>query len=262
MTKTERITVNLLNVDITVQREVDPVRVNGIIADFNMDAIGVPVVNHRKNGSYHVIDGGHRVAALKQMDMGTEEIECLVYDGLTLAEEAKMFRQLNNTRTVHPIVRFRVRVVEGDPVAVALSEILSSYGWHVTNGSRVGGFSAVSAIERIYRGPKGNEQNAALVRTTLDIIGKSWGSDQAGVKAEILRGLAAVIKTYGGMVDQGKLVRELSNYSGGPRRLLGAARGLKDLRGGSVVDSMAETIVAMLNKGKQNRLPVWQDTRS
>lgn len=258
-TRTETLAVKLLESDVRVQRTIDNKRVNGIIADFNRAALGVPVVNHRKDRSYHVIDGQHRVEALKAMDMLDEKIECLVYEGLSLAEEAMLFRQLNNTRQVQPIDRFRIRVVEGDPVACQINDLLNAYGWKITTGQRAsGGFAAVSAAERVYRGPKGIEQNLGLLRDTIDIIVKSWGMDQSGAKAEILRGIAAVLKEYGDKVDKAKLIRELSKYGGGPRRLLGVARGLRDMRGGSVSDAMSETVITIINKGKQNKLPTWR----
>lgn len=258
-TRTGTLTVKLFESDLRVQRSIDSKMVNEIIADFDRDALGIPVVNHRKDGSYHVVDGQHRVEALKAMNMLDEEIECLIYEQLTLAEEAALFRRLNHAKQVQPIDRFRIRVVEGDPVACQINDLLNAYGWKVTGGRRAsGGFSAVSAVERIYRGPKGNEQNLGLLRDTVDIIVKSWGMDQSGAKAEVLRGIAAVLKEYGDKVDKPKLIRELSKYGGGPRRLLGVARGLRDMRGGAVSDAMAETIITMLNKGKQNKLPVWR----
>lgn len=251
------IEAKLLIVDPHVQRTLDERRVNEIIGDFNQLGMGVVTVSERLDGSYHVVDGQHRVAALLSMDRGTDNVRCLVYTGLSLAEEAALFRRLNNTRIVNSLDKFRIRVVEGDPAAVSLNTMLESLGWRAAPGVK-NSFTAVAALEKIYKGPSGDAADLPLVRQVMGIVTKAWGIEPIGTAADILRGLGAVLRHYGELVDENKLVGELSGYQGGPRRLVGAARGLRELRGGRMEDSLAEILVTLLNNKRRNKLQPWR----
>src|SRR3982074_2064161 len=60
-----------------------------LAANFDLEGFGFPVVNHR-DGHWYVIDGQHRVAALRLIGWGPEQqIQCEGYDGLTEVEEAE-----------------------------------------------------------------------------------------------------------------------------------------------------------------------------
>lgn len=256
----ERIAAKELMVDPEVQRVLDQNRVDGIVADFDENALGVITVNRRTDNTIHVIDGWHRRMALVELDRGDYEMEATVYDGLDKSLEAAMFRRLNNTRRVHPLDLFRVRVVEGDQTAVELWDLITSYGFQIQNGARANAFSAVSAVENIYLGPKKEERRLALVRRALDIIVAAWGTDSYGAKAELLKGLCLVLERHGEAVDDKRLTAKLASHPGGPRNLIGRARGLRDLRRGPVDQAVAEILVATLNERvpERRKLPEWR----
>ena len=49
------------------QRVLNMKNVNGIVRDFDPARLGVLVVNHRADGTYAILDGQHRLAALRRM---------------------------------------------------------------------------------------------------------------------------------------------------------------------------------------------------
>lgn len=256
----ESISVEKLTVDPSVQRSVDKLRVGRIAKDYQPAALGTITVSRREDGVCHVIDGQHRVMATIEAGHGDQEVTCLVYTGLTRAEEAAMFRRLNNTRTVLPVDKFRVRVVEGDPVAVTLNKILNQHGWTVMTSKAPGTFAAVTALEGVYGGKLNGEGDVELICDELiSIITESWGHDADGVRGEIVGGLGALLLRYNTRVDLSKLVAELGKYPSGPRGLVGKAKGLRDYRGGKLPDAVAEIAVELLNKGRRtNKLPDWR----
>lgn len=256
----EDLPVAKLTVDPDVQRSIDKIRVDRIVKDYRTDALGTVVVSRRDDGTCHVIDGQHRVAATVSAGYGDRSITCLVYERLTRADEAAMFRRLNNTRQVTPVDKFRVRVVEGDDTALTLNAILHRHGWKVERTKHAGVFAAVSAFETVYTGKlAGPGDTARVCDTLIGIITEAWGHDADGARAEIISGIGAVLLRYNTRVDVPKIVAELGQIKSGPRGLVGKARGLRDYRGGRLSDALAEIVVELLNKQRRtNRLPEWR----
>jgi hypothetical protein len=249
-----------LMIDTLVQRGyIDKKRVDKIVAEFDARALGVLAVSDRGDGTYHVMDGGHRWSAVSALGRDIK-LECKVYTGLARADEALMFRLLNNSRAVQAIDKFRVRVVENDPVAVKINDVLHRYGWKVQQSKENGSFAAVAAIEAVYRGNKaGKTDNIGVVETLVNVITEAWGFDADGMRREIVSGIGAVLLRHDS-IDLAKLTAELAQFPGGALRLVGSARGLRDARGGRLSDAMAEKIIILMNKNRRtNRLPDWRD---
>lgn len=247
-----------LIVDHAVQRSLDSARVHRMAVDYQVNAVGVVVVNHRSDGTFHVVDGQHRVAATLAAGYGDRDLTCLVYHGLSKAEEAGMFRRLNTSRAVQALDKFRVRVVEGEQIAVLLNSILNRNGWTVAQAKDDGTFAAVSAFENLYRAI--TDQASQVCDLLLQVVTSAWGHNADGVRAEIVTGIGAVLARHHNEIDLAKLTHELGQFSGGARGLIGKARSLRDIRGGRIGDAMAEIVVSMVNKGRRvNRLPAWRE---
>jgi hypothetical protein len=245
----------LLVVDHDVQRPLDTVRVAQIAADFEREAFGVIHISQRDDGSIVIIDGQHRVAAVNVIGRGEIPVDAVIWTGLSKAEEAAMFRRLNNTRQVQVLDRFRIRIVEGDPVACTLNQLLESHGWTIRKAGARGSFFAVAAIEKLYRARDGGDFDSCDM--VVRIATAAWGHDSNGLRAEIVSGLGALVRRYPGL-DTAKLVTELGKMEGGPLGLIGKAKQLRDIRGGKISDSMAEILINLHNKQRKlNRLPAW-----
>src|ERR1051326_1826652 len=59
-------------------------------ADLDLNKIGYPVINHR-DGIYWVLDGQHRIHALKQNGFEKDSLDCEVYEDLSDADMADIF---------------------------------------------------------------------------------------------------------------------------------------------------------------------------
>jgi hypothetical protein len=249
--------LNLLIVDPVVQRPLDKRKADKIAADLNLDAVGLICVSRRANGSYSIIDGQHRVDALRTVGFTTDSVDCEVYDGLTLAAEAAMFRLRNNRSSVQKIDLFRVRVVEGDPTAVAINDMLARLGWTVRIGKSDGDLAAVDALERAWNLDPDGQPPAA--ERTIAAVTAAWGHNAAGVDRAIIGGVAAVFARYGPDVSTGDLIDRLARYAGGPNNLVGNGRGLSGLLGCTVPIAVAEIVVNEYNRRRKTRaLPPWR----
>lgn len=254
--------VSTLDVDHDVQRPLDEARADRMAENLRLDALGVLHISRRGKGVHHIIDGQHRAAALRRAGLGDTEVRCVVYEGLSRAEEAAMFVRLNESKNVLAIDRFRIRVVEGDPIAVAITEILAEFGWRVQSGANAGCFTAVAAIEAIYGGAKLTDEatNADACRTILSMINAAFGHDPDGARKEIITGLGRVVLRHDLELDTRKLVTEMATFPGGAKGIIGKGRGLRDLRNCNMPDAMAEFFTTLHNKGKRTRrLPDWRN---
>lgn len=253
-----------LTVDRDVQRVLDEAWVSRKLRSdgFQREALGVLVVSLRSDGTYHVMDGQHRRALAMQAGYPDLEVECQVHEGLTPAQEAAMFRHLNERRAVQPLYKFLVRVVEGDPVAVGCHELLVKHGWNVSHSKNDGQFSAVAALQKIYTGANIRVGPCPeVVDQTLSIIVAAWGHSSNGARNEVISGLGMLLLQHLGEADIPKITSELASLEAGPLTLVGRARGLRGLRGGRVSDAVADIIVMLHNSKKRtNRLPDWRTT--
>lgn len=259
--KTMQVRIDQLSVDRDVQRPLDETRARRIAEDFRIDAFGVITVSQRPNGVFHIIDGQHRTAAARMLGMDDLRVTAQVYTGLTASNEAVMFRLRNNSRAIQAIDKFRVRVKEGDLVAVQLNAMLTKNGWRIEASKSPGAFASVTALENVFHGrPIYNEgSHFGACQSVIQIVTAAWGHNANGVRAEIVSGLGAFILRHGSAVDVHKLVSELAQFEGGPLGVVGNARTLRQVSGGQITNAVAEIITNRHNKGRRtNRVPEWR----
>lgn len=252
------IRVDDLIVDPDVQRALDSVKADKIAKNLRLAGIGSLVVSHRTDDTYHVIDGQHRRAALRAAGHGDQPVHCLVYEGLSRAEEAAMFLLLNDRTSVTQIDKFRIKVIRGDQDACDINKILRSNGWYVGPSKSKGRVWAIGAVESLYA--RARDGGPGILTLLLKVVGEAWDYDGDSLRSEIVNGLGGVLLRHSAEVDIPKLVHELAEF-GGPRLLIGKAKGLRDMKGGNVADAMAEVLIVAHNKKKKSlRLPDWQRT--
>lgn len=255
-----QVNISKLTVDPDIQRSLNHRRVDDMVENFKEDALGVITVSRRANGDMVIVDGQHRWAAAEKA--GLTGLPAKVYEGLTTPEEASLFRVLNNTKIVNSLDRFRVRVVEGDPVAVAIHEALEREGWKVPRQPSTkssGLVNSVASLEWVFNGAGIRDvQQMGILRQVIEVVTAAWGYDVDGMRANIVKGLGAFLTRFDGQVDLAKLVRMLKSYPGGPMKLQADGQLLRSMRRSSAADSVAAIVVNTYNRYKRaNKLPEW-----
>lgn len=242
-----------LAVDPMVQRPLDRNRVRDIANDFRPEALGVVTVSLRETEEMILIDGQHRCEGAKEAGFGSLSITARMLEGLTLAEEAELFRLLNNTRKPQYLELFKVRVVEGDPNAVGIHDMVTELKWTISPGSREGQLSAVAALERAWR------RDPEVARAVLVTVTDAWGHDPAGVVASLIEGLSMVYMRYRNGINKADLADRLARYPGGAGALIGKSRGLRDLYGSHLSQAVAELLVELYNRRRRaNAIDPWR----
>lgn len=256
----ERHPAGILVIDSRVQRSLIDARVKKMAAALNTDGIGVIHVSRRADGSLIVLDGQHRIAALIRNDMSDFEVDCRMYHGLSLAEEADLFRVLNDSAKLSAMDDFKKGVLAGDPECVAIDEIVTSKGLRIEKTPQADCVRAIDKLRRIYRGAGAGAPQPHVLSTTLDVAIAAWGVTTATTEGYVLYGLGVVLERYYGeeQLDAGVLVRKLAKLPAGPLGLLNDARQMSKLRQGGVGKWAATLVVEVYNSGRRTgALPDW-----
>lgn len=240
----------LMRVSPLAQRELNRARVDRIAASFDLEQIGTPTVNKRDNG-YFVIDGQHRVEALREIGWGDQQIQCWTYEGLSEEEEAEKFLKLNDVLAVSAFAKFRIGVQAGRVRECDVDRIVRAQSCVVSTDHLEGGISAVGTLMRIYdrNGPR-------VLARTLRIVRDAYGTP--GLVAAVLDGVGLVCGRYNGELQDELAVAKLSKIHGGLNGLLNKAEVIRRQTGQPRNQSVAAAAVDVLNAGRGgSKLPSW-----
>lgn len=254
--KLQELPLGKLTTNPRTQREMKIHRVDYLVANFDLDYFGAPVVSWRK-GNYYILDGQHRVEAIKQwLGAGWEiqKIECRVYQGLTEIEEADMFDRLNDALNVSSFDKFRVRVTAGREVESSIDKIVRSEKLVISRDKVPGAVSAVGTLVRVYTRSDGETLQRAL-RIIRDAFGDS------GFEAQVIDGIGHLCQRYNGSLDEAVAVARLSETRGGVKGLLGKATVLHKQTGNARSICVAAAAVDIINSYRGGKkLPSWWKT--
>lgn len=239
-----------IKVDENAQRKLNKNFVAKLAPDFDPEKLGYPVLNKREDGSFYVIDGQHRVELMRVVGWGDQALQCEVYEGLTLEEEAAVFLDRNRRLNIRTFDKFRIRITKGDAVACDIDRIVRAQGLRVAQGPQDRNIQAVAALEKVY-----DLDFKALVRT-LVVLPNAFGVNRQVFDSSIIEGVGRVCHRFNGEMDDARLIAQLQK--GGTNTLLGKASVLKKATSRSVVDCVAAAVVETYNAGKGGKkLPSW-----
>lgn len=237
------------------QREkINESRVEHLYANFDIDKLGMPELSEHEDGEYYILDGMHRIEALKRwLGQGWEiqKIQCRVYSGLSEEEEAERFLSLNDTLAVNTFDKFRVAVQAGRQDEVNINDIVQSSGLCVSRDKVPGAIGAVGTLKRVYK-----RSDGATLGRSLRIIRDAYGD--AGFSAAVIDGIGNLCHRYNGTLDEDRAIDRLGSAHGGVHGLLGKAEVLHKQTGNQRGQCVAAAAVEIINKGRGgDKLPSW-----
>jgi len=246
--------IGSMRVSPQAQRELKQARVDRLVANFDLEQLGYPTLNHR-DGVYNIIDGQHRVEALKAfLGEGWEDqqIQCHVYDSLTQQEEADRFDRLNDNLIVTAFDKFRIRVTAGREDEVAIQRIVEDESLRISLDKLDGAIAAVGTLGKVYR-----RDGAEPLRRSLALIRDSFGT--AGFEAKVIDGLGMLCGRYNGLLKDQVAAKKLSNMHGGVKGLTNQAERIYQQTGRPKSQCVAAAAVNAINGGVRGktRLPNW-----
>ncbi len=244
--------IALMKVSPKAQREFKENHAADFAADFDFEALGFPVISKR-DGNYYIVDGQHRVAALKMIGWGDQQIQCEVYEGLDESAEAELFLRRDKRRAIQAFDRFRIGVVAEREVETDIDRIVRAQGLRVSDDYNPASIAAVGALVKVYRNGGG-----AVLGRALRLLRDGFPEDGSAFRRELVEGAGLVCQRYNGDLDDEALKAKLAAMRGGANSMLTKAARIRATMGEPLGQCAAAAFVEVANSGKGGRkLAAW-----
>ena len=219
------------------QRNLSPAHVGRTAENFNPYQIN-PVKVSRRDGINYVFNGQHTIEIVAMVSGSRETpVWCMIYDDLEYEQEADIFaNQLRFTKPLAPFEIFNANIEAGNDVQMTIKMLVESY--RLTIGSRKipGCICAVSALEFIFE-----KYGYHVLDRTLMLCVSSWEGEPSSLSANMLKGVAKMVHTYGEALRDDQFIERMSKI---PLREI--IRAAKERNVGSL--GYAEAIFTFYNK--------------
>jgi hypothetical protein len=220
--------------------------VEEITRAFNPSALGTMHVSQRADGTLSVMDGQRRRAALEAMGLSHYRVNCLVYTGLTVAQEAALFRLLNRQRIVSLADDYSKGVVAGDERDVGIEKTMAKLQWKVSRGTGPGLAACVKPLRTLWD----YDGNGALLNRTVTALNAAFGRDKGTMCSSLVAGMGKFLANDGS-VDQDVLADKLKAKFSSPVTVVTLARQRQDIDGGSLASAVAKIIQSTYENRKR-----------
>lgn len=233
-----------MKVSPKAQREFKENHAAEFAADFDLEALGYPVVSKR-DGNYYIVDGQHRVAALKMIGWGDQSIQCEVYEGLSEAEEAELFLRRDKRRAIQAFDRFRIGVVAEREDELDINRIVMGCGLRVATDQDSKSIAAVGALHKTYQ-----NGGAKTLSRSIRILRDGFPDDPAAFRRELVEGAGLLCQRYNGDLDDAELKKKLAALRGGANGVLTKAGRIRASTGETLAQCTAAALVEVANSGR------------
>lgn len=238
-----------------VQRKYHKADAERYAANLDLDKLGTPIINHR-NGIYWIVDGQHRIEALKMFFAPSDPglIECRVYEDLTDAEMAELFLGGDDRRAISVFEKFLVACTAERRRETDIRRTVESSNLKISQTKEIGCVGAIGALGKVY-----DRAGAVVLGQTIRTIRDAFGSDPLAFDGQLIQGLGHVFNRYNGRTHERDMVRCLTVVQHGVRGIMQRAEKTRLDTGSQKVMCVAATVVDIYNKSatRQQRLPVW-----
>lgn len=205
-------TINTANLTsgLPYQRPVNEKEVNRLISQWDERLID-PVIVSFRDGKFYVVDGQHRIIAMRKMNGGRDlMVTCKVYSGLTYEQEAVLCYKLDKAKKRLSLSQSTNILAESGTSAevLAIIDIIESCGftWALQKKTgRANEITSTRAVLTTYRLLGGQTFTRMLV-----LIRSTWPEDTRGLLSGILTGLALFLKTYETEMDDKAFIKRLA----------------------------------------------------
>ena len=242
--------VSDLLIDYSYQRNPIGKKVNKIAKNFDPDLLGVIICSMRESGVLAVIDGSHRVHALRQKQMNDAVLNALVYFDLKIEDEAKIFSLLNQEHTKpNPAEIFKAGIIAGDEETIIINRIFTNLGLNIGVGPGENKVRAISTVKRVYR-----NAGEKVLQDTLYTIKSAYGDSSSTMRDVLISAVAIVYNRYGDSVEVSRMITTLQKF-GNPNSLIANAKSMMSNQNQVTSTALPYLIVNAYNQRlKKNRL--------
>lgn len=203
-----------IKTDRSYQREVNQNAQRKIVQRFNPEALGIPVIGERDDGSLWIVDGLQRITALATL--GKRSVRAEVFASKGPEHEAQVFHDINRNRVpLKPLQIFHAALTAGDKVAWEIKDLVERMGfWIPPYIGGIRGLSeekvakairAINSVNSIYE-----KSGAEGLKFVLEVVSRCWANDESKTRDTILLGLHIFWVNREKSVDIDRLVDRLN----------------------------------------------------
>jgi len=207
---TGNLTISSLTSGLPYQRPVERRDVKKLLQKWDPRKL-TPIIVSLRDGKFNVVDGQHRLEAIRQMAKGKNvAVPCLIYTGMTYAEEAAMYAELDQAKKRLTLPQSINALVEAgtDAEVMEVKRLVEDGGfvWALTRRSgEPFEIEATRALINAYRLLGGGEFSRMLA-----LMAGTWHGTPISLRASMLSGMALFLKTYGTQLNDRSFIRHLS----------------------------------------------------
>lgn len=192
------------------QRPVNPKEVDRLIREWD-DRLFDPIIVSFRDGKFFVVDGQHRIAALRKMNDGNGVmVKCKVYSGLTYQQEADLCYKLDKAKKRLSLSQSTNALAESgaDAEVKEVKRLVESCGFVWALGKshgKTGEIVSTRALMNAYR-----QLNGPAFSRMLSLMWDAWQGDPRSLTAAVISGMTLFVKTYGTELDDKAFIKRLS----------------------------------------------------
>lgn len=201
---------NSLTSGLPYQRPVEEKEVDRLISEWDERLLD-PIIVSFRDGRFNVVDGQHRIAALRKMNHGNDVmVMCKVYSGLTYAQEAELCYKLDKAKKRLSLSQSTNALAESgaDAEVSAVKKMVESHGfiWALNQkGGKANEIATTRATMNAYK-----LLGASAFTRLVKLLRNTWDGDPRSLTAYVISGLALFIETYAVDMDDRIFVAQLS----------------------------------------------------
>lgn len=201
-----------LGVDVSYQRE-EKAGHKRIVAEYMEEALGVPLVGEREDGTLWIVDGLQRITALRKL--GKRTVRAEIFNSRGAEHEAMVFKAVNLNRTkLTSAEEFQALLTGHDALAWRIKETVEAAGYRLYLKKKKGSrpkredtsrdLSCVTTLLRVMK-----VRGADALTFALRVLAEAWPGDGLNTHHLIIDGLTALYTKNDRVVDEGRLVSRM-----------------------------------------------------
>jgi len=205
----EQIPIKNLVSNQEYQRNLSHTHVRRTVENFDLYQIN-PVKVSRRGGINYVFNGQHTIEIIANVSDSRETpVWCMIYDDLDYALEADIFA--NQQKYVKPLLPYEIfmaNVEAGNDEQLIVKSLVESYGLFISSNKVPNGICAISTLMYIYQ-----KLGFHVLNRTLRLSVGAWEGDSTSMSANMLKGVAHLIVTFGDILKDDIFKEKVGRYS-------------------------------------------------
>ena len=192
------------------QRPVNQQEVERLLREWD-DRLLEPLVVSFRDGKFYVVDGQHRIAAMRQMNGGQEAmVMCKIYSGLTYEQEAELCYKLDKAKKRLSLSQSTNALVESgtDAEVAEIRRLVEKAGFRWALGKRSGRPNEIMATRAVIQSYR--LLGGAAFQRMLKLIKHTWRENAHATTAAMITGMALFLKTYETELNDSTFVKRMS----------------------------------------------------